>query len=843
MSQRTGPATDPADRTERPRTREQGGTTTRQWMTALVTRISGVPGACGLLAGRGLALGVAAATAITIVGASAGTASASPAPHRDLRYGAQNAPESRLSLARAPAALRAAVHRTLGMPAAAAGSAFQQGKLTASDGAAEDDFGLSVAISGSTAVVGAPIKNSATGAAYVFVRSGSTWLQQAKLTAADGAAGDRFGSSVAIAKNTVAVGAYFKNSGTGAAYVFTRSGTGTWSQQAEVSPTGGSYNEDFGISIALSGSTMVVGADGANSVAGAAYVYTGSGGTWSRQAVLTDPVATADDRFGEMVAISGSAALVGAPGDNGTVGAAYVFTRSAGHWSDRATLTASDGADGDNFGTSVALTGSTAVVGAPDPDGTTPGAAYVYTGSGGNWAQQAKLTAADGAGTDGFGYSVATSGSTVVVGALFKNASTGGAYVFTSNGSGWTQQSEPIAADGAEHDYFGAAVALSGSTAIVGAPYQNSNTGAAYAFVLPSQQAKLTASDAAAQSFFGYSVGMSGSTAVVGAPESNGQDGSAYVFTRSGSTWTQQAELTGPDRTGGDFFGYSVGVSGSKVVVGAFGDDTAYVFTRSGSTWTRRAALTDPVGSADDDLGYSVAISGSTIVVGAPGTTALAGDAYVYAGSGGKWFLQSTLTDPGATGGDRFGYSVAISGSATVVGAPGAVSRSGAAYVYTGSGGTWTQQAQLAETYRYPGDAFGASVAISGSTAVVGAPAPQTSRPGAAYVFATGPSGTLAPQATLTAADGVGGDALGWSVAVSGSTVLAGAIARNTGTGAAYVYTGSGGTWAQQAELTASDGSTYDYFGAAVGISGSTALVPAYGTNNRTGATYVFGNV
>src|SRR5205807_436508 len=165
-------------------------------------------------------------------------------------------------------------------------SAFQQGKLTASDAAAGDQFGYSVAIYGSTAVIGAYQKNSNTGAAYVFVLSGTTWSQQAKLTASDAAAGDDFGYSVAISGSTAVIGAYDKNSDAGAAYVFVRSGT-TWSQQAELTASDAAAGNDFGTSVAISGSTAVIGAPHNNSFTGAAYVFVRSGTIWSQHAELT----------------------------------------------------------------------------------------------------------------------------------------------------------------------------------------------------------------------------------------------------------------------------------------------------------------------------------------------------------------------------------------------------------------------------------------------------------------------------------------------------------------------------------------------------------------------------
>ena len=398
----------------------------------------------------------------------------------------------------------------------------QQAELTASDGAAIDVSGCSVALSGdgSTALVAAFEKtvgsNSSQGAVYVFTNSGGSWSQQQELTASNGAAFDFFGYSVALSSDgtTALVGAYNKavgsNSSQGAAYVFTNSG-GSWSQQQELTASNGAANDEFGVSAALSsdGNTALVGAYfktvGSNSGQGAAYVFTNSGGSWSQQQELTASDGAVYSAFGFSVALSsnGNTALVGAYGktigSNAAQGAAYAFTNSGGSWSQQQELTASDGA---------AMTisayrwrcqsdGNTALVGAHNKTvgpNAAQGAAYVFTNSGGSWSQQQELTASNGAANDYFGRSVALSsdGNTALVGAPDKtvglNSYQGAAYVFTNSGGSWSQQQELTASNGAASDYFGLSVALSsdGNTALVGAPYKtvglNSYQGAVYVF-------------------------------------------------------------------------------------------------------------------------------------------------------------------------------------------------------------------------------------------------------------------------------------------------------------------------------------------------------------------------
>ena len=273
-----------------------------------------------------------------------------------------------------------------------------------------------------------------------------------------------------------------------------------WVEQ-EVTASDGAANNDFGLSVALSGATALVGAPhhtvGGNTDQGAAYVYTEANGTWSQTAELTASDGTTNDRFGSVVALVGTTALVGAPyhkvGGNFSQGAAYVYTEANGTWSQTAELTASDGAQGNFFGWSVAVSGATALVGADSRTvggNTSQGAAYVYTEANGAWSQTAELTASDGATSDYFGSSVALNGPTALVGApghtVNGNVSQGAAYVYTETNGTWSQTAELTASDGATNNDFGSSVALSGATALVGAPYHtvggNADRGAAYFF-------------------------------------------------------------------------------------------------------------------------------------------------------------------------------------------------------------------------------------------------------------------------------------------------------------------------------------------------------------------------
>ncbi|WP_375758446.1 hypothetical protein [Corallococcus exercitus] len=382
----------------------------------------------------------------------------------------------------------------------------EQAKLTASDAEGGDFFGSAVALSGDTAVVGVPGSNTAPfldgGAAYVFVRSGSTWSEQAKLTASDAAEGVAFGASVAISGDTVIISDPNRDVGAGAVYVFVRSGT-TWSEQGRLTPSDLEAGDQLGFSLALSGDTAIVSAFRDDSEAGentgAVYVFVRSGSTWSEQAKLTASDAAELEEFGFAVAFSGDTTFISAPnadteaGEN--AGAVYVFVRSGTTWSEQAKLTASDAAEGDLFGRSVALSCDTAIVGAEGVDteaGENAGAAYVFVRSGTTWNEQARLTASDAAASDSLGTSVALRGDTAIVGAPFDDTAAGtdagSAYVFVRSGTMWSEQARLTASDAAEGDLFGLSMEFSGDTLVIGAPADDTpageNAGSAYVFVL-----------------------------------------------------------------------------------------------------------------------------------------------------------------------------------------------------------------------------------------------------------------------------------------------------------------------------------------------------------------------
>lgn len=380
-------------------------------------------------------------------------------------------------------------------------------------------------------------------------------------------------------------------------------------QIARLVAADGQREDRFGGSVALAGDTALVGAyrdDHGWNDSGSAYVFRITEGIWQPSVKLTPSDAAADDRFGASVSLSGNTALIGAPGDDdagSNSGSAYIFREIDGTWQQVVKLRAADMAAGDSFGTSVALVGATAVVGAwgDDDAGSFSGSAYVFREIGGVWTQIAKLSASDAAFGDWFGYSVALDGETAIVGAVFEGGNislngSGAAYVFREMGGVWQEVAKLAAADAEAGDAFGRSVAIVEGAALVGAFGDNpagpgggaaggfgDGQGAAYIFRevdgVWRQIAKLTASDAAPLDNFGWSVAFNGSTALVGALSVNGDGfsnvGAAYSFREIADSWQEVAKFRDSDLFQAQEFGSSVALDGDAAIVGAWGNGSA----------------------------------------------------------------------------------------------------------------------------------------------------------------------------------------------------------------------------------------------------------------------------
>jgi hypothetical protein len=370
---------------------------------------------------------------------------------------------------------------------------------------ADAHSGNSVAISGTTAVVGAPGENGGVGAAYVFTRSGTTWTFQTALTPSDNAADAGFGTAVSIStgagSGNIAVGAPGRNGGSGAVYVYTGSGA-SWTENANIltSPTGGNLGSAVSIKgfVIAAGAPTAVVSNRADVGIVAVFTSTNSGTSFSRTTFRPNGGQARNGAlFGTSVSLSGSTIAAGAPGyhtgNKQNSGNMFIFVNNGGVWSQQAGLRPSNTAQY-KTGTSVAVSGDIAVTGAIGANAG-KGAVYLYTRTGTSWSLSQTLTAAAGAVNDQFGASVALQGSVVAVGAPNANnagAASGKAYEFSIAGA---PVDTFVATDNAAGDHFGASVSIDGGRAIIGAPFATAGgggaaDGAAYVFVF--QQPSVT---------------------------------------------------------------------------------------------------------------------------------------------------------------------------------------------------------------------------------------------------------------------------------------------------------------------------------------------------------------
>ena len=354
-------------------------------------------------------------------------------------------------------------------------------KIQATDAGADAYFGSVVAISGDYAIVGARGEDSGgtKGAAYIFKREGISWAHKAKLKSSQLQSNDTFGISVAISGDYAIVGV-----SKGAACIFKREGT-QWPEQAILRPSDADADasDQFGKSVAISGDYAIVGAyaeDTSGSNAGAAYIFKRDGIFWDQEVQMQASDAESNDNFGWSVAISGDYVIVGAQYKNNAAGSAYIFKRNGNDWPEQKKIQASDAESNDNFGWSVAISGDYVIVGAyrEDTGGSEAGSAYIFKRNGNEWPEQEKIQAKGAQSDDRFGSSVAISGDYAIVGAYgedTKGSSAGAAFFFKYDGTSWVQEAKIKATDA---DYFGFSVAISGDYVIVGAR----RAGAAYIY-------------------------------------------------------------------------------------------------------------------------------------------------------------------------------------------------------------------------------------------------------------------------------------------------------------------------------------------------------------------------
>lgn len=375
-------------------------------------------------------------------------------------------------------------------------------KLLASDGNQQDQYGISVDIHGDYAIAGSNQKvpgGQSLGAAYILRRTDNSWVQEAKLLPADVETGDLFGASVSIYDGVAAVGAPLDDDPTGnegAVYIFYRNPSEDWVLIKKVKATDADPADNFGASVDLNGGRLLVGAtldDETASNAGAAYVFsqhTGGADNWGQDAKLLATTGAPDDNMGGSVSLSGDYAIVGATGVDGLFqnrGAAYVFGRNQAGWSQIARLSAPQSTQNDNFGVSVGISGGWAIVGADQNDlkGTDAGAAFIFyqnrNGINNSWGLQTVLLDFNGAAGDRYGSGVGIDRDYAIVSAKGDGAfgsGSGSGFIYLREGDNWIPVGQVADGAGQTGDNLGAATAIHGRSAILGAPLDNDGAAA-----------------------------------------------------------------------------------------------------------------------------------------------------------------------------------------------------------------------------------------------------------------------------------------------------------------------------------------------------------------------------
>lgn len=719
----------------------------------------------------------------------------------------------------------------------------QQAYLKASNTNAEDLFGISVAIDGDQVVVGAQNEGSSAvgvggnqannsavraGAAYVFSRSGSVWTQTAYLKASNTNAEDLFGGSVGIYFNTIVVGASRESSNargingnqgnnaaasSGASYVFVRSGN-TWVQQAYLKASNGDAEDYFGGSVGITENTIVIGAQGERSNAsgingnqndnslsgaGAAYIFSRTGGTWTQQAYLKSSYPRSVAFFGSSVAVSGDNVVIGsyfeqsvatgingnpASGDTLGAGAAFLFRRTGIAWSQIAYLKATNTQGGDEFGRSVAVSDQIVVCSAPDEDGgstgvngdvssntaTNSGAVYIYESGG-------------GAIDDHFGLSVDIDGDSAVVGALDHDhiglLSAGKAWVFRRSGTSWAMEDDLVNGTPSAGDRFGVAVAISGNRLVIGADHDDENGKTNCGSVTAYQR---NASDGTwrimgqklapdvANANFGRSVAISDRHLLVGSIRGDLNFGKVWDFAwiSEEEFWIQRPSLVSGARQMGALFGFSVAISNDRLVIGSPGQSyegmpsggmVSYFKRNTAGAWVADGQT--QVMRSQARAGFSVAIHGATAVVGCSGpagwaggvdTPGRVGEAFVVTNNGTVWSAPTYLDASGFGAGAWFGMSVAIENNLLAVGAFGNETITGRVRIYEKVGASWNKLQDIYAASEESDNAFGVSIALSGDSLLVGGYRADSDwiNSGMAWVYRINGGEVVLPQLTIS---------------------------------------------------------------------------------------------
>ncbi len=745
--------------------------------------------------------------------------------------------------------------------ASQAPNAQQGSKLVGAGGVGNMGFGNSIAVSadGNTAIVGGNRDDNFKGAVWIYTKNGNVWTQQGSKLIGTGGVGNsnlNQGWSVAISAdgNTAMVGSLGDNNGIGAVWIFSRNASGVWSQQGNKlvgnGVNGSNVQQGFSVSISADGNTAFVGGPQDNGGVGAAWVYTRSNGVWTQQGnklVGTSLLGTAGFGWDVTLSADGNTAIIGGPQDNGGVGAAWIFSKnSSGDWIQQGNKLVGSGAIGNaNQGISLALSadGNTAIIGG-NTDNSTIGATWVFTRTGVNWSQQgSKLVGTGNTGTSSQGYFVSLSadGNTALIGGNADSLNRGASWIFRRNGTNWSQVSNKLVGTGGTSiAEQGRAVSISadGNTILVGGSGDNNSNGAVWTYIYVPPPT--ITNFTATSGSVGTLVTITGTN--LNNPTAITIGGvSAIPISNTG---TSLVAMVMPGATTG-----TVSVTTAGGTANGTGSFTVIANQAPNTQQGGKLVGTGATGAAQQGRSVAISANGNTAIIGAPNDNNNIGAVWIWTRSGSTWTQQGNkLVGTGASGAANQGSSVAISadGNTVIVGGQNDSSGSGAIWIFTRSGNTWTQQG----TKLYGTGAIGAaqqgfSVAISadGNTAIVGGHEDQM-KSGAAWVF-NRVAGVWSQQGNKLVGSGAEArQSQGCSVALSadGNTAIIGGQG-DISVGAAWIFTRSGSIWTQQGNKLVGSGAignSSQGFSVSLSADGNTAIVGGFTDNSNKGAAWIF---
>lgn len=732
------------------------------------------------------------------------------------------------------------------------------------DGNSGDNFGIAAAVSGNYAVIGAygdtvvapeALFGIAQGSAYVYERSGDNWLPTQKLTPDPvGMDGDNFGVSLAMADDFLAIGAPRRaedgQDQSGALFIYGRSASSYLLRQI-LTPTVVAPEQRFGSVIALWQDQLAVGAPGAGDGRVDLYRRDALGNYVFQRSLFPQPGASAA-RFGEALAMVDGELLIGAPAANG--GAVYRSAFSSAVWSDAEPLSLTT-AGAMELGAALAIADGVALVGAP---GAAAGEVRVLTLNAGAWLQTGVLTAGDGVQGDRFGNALSLDANRAAIGAVAAKFSEGKAYLYIRSGAVFTPIDTLDIADGGNANRFGVSLVLAVGGVLVGAdldrvgPNQGQGSvrwfqpqGASYV-----QVAQLDNGNGAMYDRYGTSVAVDGDYALVGAyledTDAGADAGAAHWFQRTGKQWVYGGQLLAPDGEIEDRFGIAVDIDGERMAVGAFWDvvgenidqGSVYIYRRQGADWVFEAKLVASAGEEGDYFGFALSLDGDRILIGARGASAPAreqGLAYVFVRTQFGWSEEAELQFVGVNPLAYFGASVALTGDLALVGAPGATLGvgpvgAGAALAFQRRSNQWVLAANLQAPQPQANSAYGYALAADRDRLLVGAFQDGSFGGGAAYLYRVGDLGL---DGELRAALAQPGEALGFAVALAGTTVALGApgydLPSQSGVGTVRFFNRGERGWQESDQWIAADAVAGDGFGRALAFDGVHVVIGAPG--------------